>query len=135
MLYGIFRPDVKYATQSLANRVSPYARQPLAQLVRALHTSAAAYGLILSATGTEKTSAMAVVLGCLAIVAFHLNGGCFIGDFESALDGKDYCIIDPLIELLRLPVTTQCRCDITAGFMFVYLATVLVIHVLRFGCP
>lgn len=135
MLYGIFRPDVKYATQSLANCVSPYARRPLARLVRAFHTSAGAYGLLLGAIGTERMSAMAVVLGGLAIVAFHLNGGCFISDFESALDNSDYCITDPLIELLGLPVTKQSRCDVTAGFMFVYMATVLVMHVMQFGCP
>ena len=135
MLYGILRPDVQYATQSLANHVSPYARRPLATLVRALHTSAGAYGLILSFIGTEKMSAIAVVLGCLAIVAFHLNGGCFISDFEWALDNSNYSITDPLIELLRLPITTQCRCDVTAGFMFVYMTMVLAMHVVQYGCP
>ena len=135
MLYGIFRPDVKYAAMSLAGRVPSYARQPLARLVRALHTSAGAYGLIMSATGTERMSAIAVVCGCLAIVAFHLNGGCFISDFETALHDCDYCITDPLVELLGLPITTQCRCDVTACFMFVYMSTVLIMHVVQFGRP
>lgn len=131
-LYGINRPRAKQLAKSIAESVPYRYKRSLADIVRTIHLNMPGYGLLWILVTDELSVRLTIIFGILVLMAFYVNGGCVVTDFELALNPEGDMIVDPVLTLCDIPITKATRTEATLAFINGALAIAFIIYVMRF---
>jgi len=101
-------------------------------IVRTLHATMPIMALIVSVVASKLVCILNMAGMAMVCVLFFLFDGCLLTKMEFELCEDNFTVIDPVLELLQIEVTTANRIFITRVGFLLYVITLPVIYYGRF---
>lgn len=101
-------------------------------IVRTLHSTMPIMALVISAVASKLVCVLNMMGMAVVCVLFFLFDGCLLTKLEFELCGDDFTVIDPVLELLQIELTTSNRVFVTRVGFLLYVVTLPLIYYGRF---
>ena len=101
-------------------------------IVRTLHATIPVMALLISAVASKLVCVLNITGMAVVCILFFLFDGCLLTKLEFELCEDNFTVIDPVLELLRIEVTTPNRVFITRVGFLLYVIMLPLIYYGRF---